>query len=220
MAAQMGPEESFDVFKQCAVEVLQVEPSKIVPEARFADDLDADSLDLVELVMALEERFGIDVPESELEGVQTVGQAYELVASKTLMLAVLGAPDGTGAVPGRRVVVTGLGVAPRVASGPKPFWQGLLSPAPVGRVRPVQGLDVSRPVRAGSCAGRTASSNWPRPPPTKRSVDAGGIEAFRGDPDRAGTFIGTGVGGLDTICEQHQVLTKKAPTGSAPSSSR
>ncbi len=82
MAGQMGPEESFDVFKQCAVEVLQVEPSKIVPEARFADDLDADSLDLVELVMALEERFGIDVPESELEGVQTVGQAYELVASK------------------------------------------------------------------------------------------------------------------------------------------
>lgn len=82
MTDQVGTDESFDVFKQCAVEVLQVEPSKIVPEARFADDLDADSLDLVELVMALEERFGIDVPESELEGVQTVGQAYELVTSK------------------------------------------------------------------------------------------------------------------------------------------
>ena len=82
MGEQVGTQESFDAFKQCAVEVLQVEPSKIVPEARFADDLDADSLDLVELVMALEERFGIDVPESELEGVQTVGQAYELVTSK------------------------------------------------------------------------------------------------------------------------------------------
>jgi acyl carrier protein len=82
MGEQIANEESFDLFKQCAVEVLQVEPSKIVPEARFADDLDADSLDLVELVMALEERFGIDVPESELEGVQTVGQAYELVTSK------------------------------------------------------------------------------------------------------------------------------------------
>jgi acyl carrier protein len=82
MAEQVGTDQSFDVFKQCAVEVLQVEPAKIVPEARFADDLDADSLDLVELVMALEERFGIDVPESELEGVQTVGQAYELVTSK------------------------------------------------------------------------------------------------------------------------------------------
>jgi acyl carrier protein len=82
MAEQMGPEESFEAFKQCAVEVLQVDPAKIVPEASFADDLDADSLDLVELVMALEERFGIDVPEPELEGVKTVGQAYELVTSK------------------------------------------------------------------------------------------------------------------------------------------
>lgn len=82
MPGDMSPEESFDLFKQCAVEVLQVDPSKIVPEARFADDLDADSLDLVELVMALEEKFGIDVPEAELEGVQTVGQAYELVTTK------------------------------------------------------------------------------------------------------------------------------------------
>jgi len=78
----VAPEDTFDAFKQCAVEVLQVDPSKIVPEARFAEDLDADSLDLVELVMALEERFGVNVAESELEGVQTVGQAYELVTSK------------------------------------------------------------------------------------------------------------------------------------------
>lgn len=78
----MSNEESFDKFKQCAVEVLQVDPAKVTPEASFADDLDADSLDLVELVMALEEQFGITVDESELEGVQTVGQAYELVTSK------------------------------------------------------------------------------------------------------------------------------------------
>ena len=82
MAAQMGPEESFDVFKQCAVEVLQVEPSKIVPEARFADDLDADSLDLVELVMALEESFDVTVEESELEGIETIGQAFDLIVAK------------------------------------------------------------------------------------------------------------------------------------------
>jgi acyl carrier protein len=54
----------------------------VTPEASFADDLDADSLDLVELVMALEEQFGITVDESELEGVSTVGQAFELVSSK------------------------------------------------------------------------------------------------------------------------------------------
>jgi len=75
-------QDAFDKFKQCAVEVLQVDPAKVTPEARFADDLDADSLDLVELVMALEEQFGINVDESELEGVETVQQAFDLVTSK------------------------------------------------------------------------------------------------------------------------------------------
>ncbi len=78
----MDQEEAFDKFKQCAVDVLQVEPAKVTPEASFADDLDADSLDLVELVMALEEQFDITVDESELEGVKTVAQAFGLVTSK------------------------------------------------------------------------------------------------------------------------------------------
>jgi len=73
---------TFEKFKSCAVEVLQVPEDKIVPEARFSDDLDADSLDLVELVMALEEAFDITVDESELEGIETVGQAYGLIAAK------------------------------------------------------------------------------------------------------------------------------------------
>ena len=75
-------DEQFERFRKCAVEVLAVDESKIVPEAKFGDDLDADSLDLVELVMALEEEFDITVPEEDLEGVQTVGQAYDLVKSK------------------------------------------------------------------------------------------------------------------------------------------
>jgi acyl carrier protein len=74
--------QAFDKFKECAVEVLQVAPDKVTIDASFADDLDADSLDLVELVMALEEKFDITVDESELEGVETVGQAFELVTSK------------------------------------------------------------------------------------------------------------------------------------------
>lgn len=75
-------EAQFARFRKCAVDVLSVDESKVVPEARFAEDLDADSLDLVELVMALEEEFGVSVPEEELEGIGTVGQAYELVTSK------------------------------------------------------------------------------------------------------------------------------------------
>jgi acyl carrier protein len=78
----MDNAEAFEQFKKCAVEVLQVPPEKVTPEASFANDLDADSLDLVELVMALEEQFNITVDESELEGVETVSQAFDLVASK------------------------------------------------------------------------------------------------------------------------------------------
>lgn len=78
----MDNDEAFHKFRKCAAEVLQVEPDRVKPDARFADDLDADSLDLVELVMALEEQFGISVDESELEGVETVGQAFDLVSSK------------------------------------------------------------------------------------------------------------------------------------------
>ena len=72
---------AFEKFKTCAVDVLQVPEEKVVLKARF-EDLDADSLDLVELVMALEEAFEITVEEPELEGVETIGQAFALVTSK------------------------------------------------------------------------------------------------------------------------------------------
>jgi acyl carrier protein len=75
-------EVAFEKFKGCAVEVLQVSPDQVTLDARFGDDLDADSLDLVELVMALEETFDIAVDESELEGVETVEQAFKLITSK------------------------------------------------------------------------------------------------------------------------------------------
>jgi acyl carrier protein len=73
---------AFAKFQECAVEVLQVPVEKVTKQARFADDLDADSLDLVELVMALEESFDITVEETELENIETVGQAFDLISSK------------------------------------------------------------------------------------------------------------------------------------------
>lgn len=75
-------DEQFARFQKCAVEVLSVEESAVTKEASFADDLDADSLDLVELVMALEEEFDVTVEEEELEGIATVGAAYDLVVGK------------------------------------------------------------------------------------------------------------------------------------------
>ena len=78
----MDEEAAFEKFRECAVEVLQVPADKVTREARFADDLDADSLDLVELVMALEESFDITVEETELEDIETVGQAFDLISAK------------------------------------------------------------------------------------------------------------------------------------------
>ncbi len=74
--------DDFERFQKCAVEVLSVEATQVTKEASFADDLDADSLDLVELVMALEEEFDVTVEESELEGIDTVGAAFDLIKSK------------------------------------------------------------------------------------------------------------------------------------------
>jgi acyl carrier protein len=61
---------------------LSVPEEQVKPESRFQEDLDADSLDLVEAVLGLEEEFGVSIPEEEMEGVKTVGQAVNLVAEK------------------------------------------------------------------------------------------------------------------------------------------
>jgi acyl carrier protein len=74
--------QAFDTIKEVAAEVLSVDPGQVTETARFKEDLDADSLDLVELVMGLEERFDIEVPEDDLEGVTTIGQAVDLVLAK------------------------------------------------------------------------------------------------------------------------------------------
>ena len=75
-------DDNFARFQKCAVEVLSVEEAQVTPEANFADDLDADSLDLVELVMALEEEFSVTVEDEELEGIETIQSAFELITSK------------------------------------------------------------------------------------------------------------------------------------------
>ncbi|HXF57487.1 MAG TPA: acyl carrier protein [Actinomycetota bacterium] len=68
--------------RKILAENLSVPEDKVTAGARFQEDLDADSLDLVEAVLALEEEFGVSIPEEEMEGVKTVGQAVQLVAQK------------------------------------------------------------------------------------------------------------------------------------------
>ena len=71
-----------DKITEIIVEQLGVKPEEVVPEASFVDDLGADSLDTVELVMALEEEFGIEIPDEDAEKIQTVGDAVRYIDEK------------------------------------------------------------------------------------------------------------------------------------------
>jgi acyl carrier protein len=71
-----------DRIKKIIAEQLGVEEDEVVPEASFVDDLGADSLDTVELVMALEEEFDIEIPDEDAEKILTVGRALEYIKEK------------------------------------------------------------------------------------------------------------------------------------------
>ncbi len=71
----------FDDVKAVVVEQLNVSPDEVKPESKFADDLGADSLDVVELVMALEEKFDIEIPDDQAEKIQTVQNAVDFIES-------------------------------------------------------------------------------------------------------------------------------------------
>ena len=69
--------------KKIVVDHLGIDEAKVVPEAKFIDDLGADSLDTVELVMAFEEEFGSEISDSEAEKILTVGDAIKFIESKS-----------------------------------------------------------------------------------------------------------------------------------------
>ena len=69
--------------KQIVVDHLGIDDSKVTPESKFIDDLGADSLDTVELVMAFEEEFGSEISDSEAEKILTVGDAVKFIESKS-----------------------------------------------------------------------------------------------------------------------------------------
>jgi len=71
-----------DKVKEIIVEQLGVDASEVTPEASFIDDLGADSLDTVELVMALEEEYGVEIPDEDAEKLTTVGEAIKYIEKK------------------------------------------------------------------------------------------------------------------------------------------
>ncbi|MEO0108696.1 MAG: acyl carrier protein [candidate division WOR-3 bacterium] len=72
----------FDDVKSIIVDQLHVAPEKVTANAHFVDDLGADSLDIVELVMAFEEKFGVDIPDEESQKLTTVSKAVEYLEQK------------------------------------------------------------------------------------------------------------------------------------------
>lgn len=73
----------FDKVKEIIVDQLGVEESEVTMEASFIDDLGADSLDIVELIMALEEEFDLEIPDKEAEKITTVGDAVEYIKANS-----------------------------------------------------------------------------------------------------------------------------------------
>lgn len=73
----------FEKVKETLCEQLDVEEDKVTPEASIIDDLGADSLDVVDLIMSLEEEFEIEIPDEDVEHMKTVGDIVKYVESKT-----------------------------------------------------------------------------------------------------------------------------------------
>ncbi len=79
----MTDEQIFDKVKSIVVDQLSVEADKVVPSANFQNDLGADSLDTVELVMALEEEFDVEIPDEAAETITTIQAAVDFIKAKS-----------------------------------------------------------------------------------------------------------------------------------------
>ncbi|MBO0691937.1 MAG: beta-ketoacyl-[acyl-carrier-protein] synthase family protein [Acidimicrobiaceae bacterium] len=128
------------------------------------------------------------------------------------MLAVQGSPDGGGSIPGRRVVITGVGVIAPCGTGAEAFWSGLLGPSPIGPRR-VEEFDATGLFGPKEIRRVDRFTQFAALAAAEAIDDAGAIDA---DPDRVGVVIGTGIGGLETFETQMRVLIDKGERRVSP----
>lgn len=78
----MEEQEILDKIKDVVADKLDADPGDVAPASRFIEDLGADSLDVVELIMGLEDEFGVEISDEEAEGIRTVGDAVKFITDK------------------------------------------------------------------------------------------------------------------------------------------
>ena len=105
----MADQEIENKVKQIIVDELGVDENEVTPNARFIDDLGADSLDTVELVMRFEEEFGIEIPDEDAEKIQSVRDAYNYIDQHQ-------SNKCSGRRPGRRLFRSSLRLSPSIAN--------------------------------------------------------------------------------------------------------
>ena len=115
----MSQEAILEKVRSIVAEQLSVEAGEVKPDSNFQNDLGADSLDTVELVMALEEAFDIEIPDEAAEGIATVGDAVNTLKKNSLEVQMMEKLH--------RVVITGLGAITPIGNNIESYLQGLQS---------------------------------------------------------------------------------------------
>src|ERR1700730_1423410 len=201
--------------KQIIVEQLGVDEAEVTPTASFVDDLGADSLDTVELVMAFEEGFGIEIPDEAAEKIATVQNAVDYIekhAKATKKFSGHPKTEQERFRLNRRVVVTGVGLVCGCGIGTDEVWRNLL--AGKSGIGPVTHFDAS----AFDCriAGEVKNFdplNWVEKKELKKmgrfiqlalaASDFGmRMARYQVTPETAsatGVYIASGIGGFDVI---------------------
>ena len=155
--------------QEIIVEQLGVSAEEVVPQASFIEDLGADSLDIVELVMAMEEEFDVEIPDEDAEKIQTIAARHPVSAAKSSGVDMAGAgADG--------VVVTGLGCVSPLGNDAASTWQALLA-GRSGVARLPEDFDPRLPVQIAGARHR--------PGRRRRRARQGAAPARPRDPVRA-----------------------------------
>src|SRR3954469_25993803 len=205
--------------KQIIVEQLGVDEGEVTPTASFVDDLGADSLDTVELVMAFEEAFEIEIPDEDAEKIRTVQDAIDYI----------GKHAKAGQKLERGVVVTGIGLICAVGNKTEETWQNLLAgksgvgcipqfdsskhacqiAAEVRNFDPLNFIEKKEVKKMGRFIHLAIAA-------ADEAMAMSGLKVTPENEERVGVHIGSGIGGFDIIEREHTALMEGGPRKISP----